>query len=220
MRYESKIIERLTQSGCCKRMHFKKGECIIFQGKKNHKLYLLNQADLTVIYHATSGRRYTIAQEKNFSGILGELEIFRSEARSTFSVMLDMHLSCYFIDKANLMHLLQNNAELAIDFIQLISERYENNIIHSIRVILYSLQYNLIQLLLKKQNLFPDQFFPLSVTNESAMLGASSRSIRRILKSFIDESLIIKKDRQYKIVDMAGLKKLLLNEQNINSSPS
>lgn len=215
MHYEKKIMECLMNSGTSKRIQFKKGELILSQGERNQRLYLLNNVELSVIYHAQSGRRYTIAREKNFNGILGELEIFRDEAKSTFSVICENETHGRYIEKSTLIQLIEKDSSIAIDFIKMISNRYEQNITHSIRVILYRLQYNVIHLLLNKQANAPTEFFHLSITNEASMLGASTRSFRRILKMFIDEGILQKQGRQYRVIDPLKLENLLTVERNL-----
>ena len=108
---------------------------------------------------------------------------FRDEAKSTFSVICENETQGRYIEKSTLVQLIEKDSSIAIDFIKMISNRYEQNITHSIRVILYRLQYNVIHLLFSKQANDPDQFFHLSITNEASMLGASTRSFRRILKN-------------------------------------
>lgn len=206
MNFERQLVETLRAHSACKRLSYQKGEVLIAQGQRNQKLYLLNDAAVTVLYHAQSGRRYTVAKERHYSGILGELEIFQpSSTDGVFSVVADQAHFAYVIERPALLTLIAQDSALSLAFLQLLASRYQHSMSNSIKVILYGLQYNVSRLLLNKTP-DADGFFPIAITEEASTLGASTRSFRRILKAFLDDKLIEKQGRRYRLLAPQTLK--------------
>ena len=193
------LFRQLRESSYCRRYQYKKGDALINQGDCVGYLYLLDNADISVVYHSASGRRYTITREQGYSGILGEMEIFREGDPSVFSVIAESTNQCSVIEKSQLLNLITRDPALSIEFLKVMSARYESSITLAMNRILYTLRHNIIGVLLNLDCQHQGQWFPLSITQQSAQLGATSRSYRRILKAFIDEDLIEKQGRSYRL---------------------
>ena len=205
---ELNLLTKLKKSPFCRRYHYKKGDALINQGCCDGHLYLLENANISVMYHSISGKRYTISYENEFTGVLGEMEIFRDEDESVFSVFAEHNSQCYTIDRKNINDLIVNDPQIAISLLKIISSRYEKSITQAMKRILYPLKYNVVDTLIQKDKSSHDGWFDLHVTKNATLLGSSSRSYRRILKELIDNNLIIKQSKKYKVID----KSAILNE--------
>ncbi|WP_318479809.1 Crp/Fnr family transcriptional regulator [Photobacterium leiognathi] len=208
---ELNLITKLKQSTFCRRHYYKKGDALINQGCCDGHLYLLEDANISVAYHSISGKRYTISYETNFTGILGEMEIFRDEEESVFSIFAEHKSQCYIIDRKHITECITQDPQIAISLLKIISSRYENSITQAMKRILYPLKYNIIDTLLQKSQHCHDGWFDLHVTKNSTLLGSSSRSYRRILKALLDQNLIQKQGKKYQIIDKNSLENELKN---------
>ncbi|NLS14643.1 Crp/Fnr family transcriptional regulator [Vibrio sp. SM6] len=196
------LYQRLLALPCCRPIKLSAGQAFIVQGESSDTLFLVTKADFSVSYLSPAGKRYTVSSQKAFSGILGEMEIFRQGGQSVFSVVASSPANAFQISRVKLIEAVMAEPSLAVAFLQLISHRYEESIGHTLDNILHSLRFNAVRLLVKQSELASSSWFDFNIEQHAAELGATPRALRRVIKELLDEKGLEKQKGRYQIVDL------------------
>ncbi|MCD9508028.1 Crp/Fnr family transcriptional regulator [Photobacterium phosphoreum] len=199
------LYQRLLQLPCCRPVKLTANQMFIAQGEASDTLYLVQDCDFLVSYLSPVGKCYIVNAQQGFSGILGEMEIFREQGTSVFSVSALTNGIGHQIPRHKLIDAVLNNADLGLAFLQLISHRYEESIGHTLDNILHSLRFNTIRLLLKKSHLSAQGWFEFNIDQHAGELGATPRALRRVIKDLLNETTLEKQHKQYRLLETESL---------------
>lgn len=205
------LYQRLLQLPCCRPVRLNAHQAFIEQGKASDTLYLVQDCAFSVSYLSPVGKRYIVNAQQGFSGILGEMEIFREQGKSVFTVSTSINGIGHQIPRHKLIDAILNNADLGLGFLQLISHRYEESIGHTLDNILHSLRFNTIRLLIKKSHLSPQGWFEFNIEQQAGELGATPRALRRVIKDLLNAITLEKQHKQYRLLETD----ILIRELNI-----
>ncbi|MBV7299955.1 Crp/Fnr family transcriptional regulator [Enterovibrio paralichthyis] len=196
---QTSLYQSLLALPCCRPFKIHPEETFLVQGEIANALYLVKDCDFYVSYLTPTGKRYIVSTQKGFTGVLGEMEVFRPEGRYVFSVTASAPASGYQISKARLLEAVTQHPEMAIHFLQLVSGRYEESIGHTLSNLLYSLRFNIIRAMLKQSEKEDGGWFEFKTEQYAGELGATQRAFRRVIKDLVDEGLVDKKRSSYRI---------------------
>ncbi|OBU16775.1 hypothetical protein AYY19_15090 [Photobacterium aquimaris] len=194
------LYQRLLQLPCCRPVKLTANQIFIAQGEPSDSLYLVQDCAFLVSYLSPVGKRYIVNAQQGFSGILGEMEIFREQGTSVFSVAALSDGIGHQIPRHKLIEAVLNNAELGLAFLQLISHRYEESIGHTLDNILHSLRFNTIRLLIKKSHLSAQGWFEFNIEQHAGELGATPRALRRVIKDLLTAATLEKQHKHYRLL--------------------
>ena len=111
---DSRLHRKLMSIPGGKPVRFSKGETIFNQGSKANALIVVSQACLTVHYITASGRKYTISRNKDFLGVLGEIEIFPTGERHIFTVIAAGPITGYQLSRERVIDAVNSTPGLAL----------------------------------------------------------------------------------------------------------
>ncbi|CAM3694561.1 Crp/Fnr family transcriptional regulator [Parendozoicomonas haliclonae] len=187
---DARIYHRLLTIPGGKPVRYQAGDVICFQGRESCGVVVVSGADIKVQYISAAGRKYTIVQEDNYSGVLGEMELFSETSNHMLSVIAVNPVTGYQLSRAVMRDALVKMPDLALDFMTLMSNRYHSTVTQAMVNILYGLRFNALQRLVAQADAAGGEVFVISQEVEAERLGTSSRAYRRILKNLLDDGIV------------------------------
>lgn len=207
---QTSLYQSLLTLPCCRPFKIHPEETFLVQGESANTLYLVKDCDFYVSYLTPTGKRYIVSTQKGFTGVLGEMEVFRPDGRYVFSVTASSPASGYQISRARLLEAVAQHPDMAIYFLQLLSGRYDESINHTLSNLLYTLRFNILRAMLRQSDLVEGGWFEFKTEQYAGELGATQRAFRRVIKELVDEGIIDKKRSSYRI----ALRETLVAELN------
>lgn len=196
---QSSLYQSLLALPGCRPFKIQEGETFLVQGEQATTLYLLEQCDFHVSYLTPLGKRYIVSTQKGFTGVLGEMEVFRPDGQYIFSATARQAATGYQISRQKLLDALSTHPEMAVQFLALLSGRYAESINHTLNALLYSLRYNVVRAMLEQSALADGGWFLFDTEQYAGELGATQRAFRRVIKELVDGGFIEKKRHAYRI---------------------
>ncbi|MDD1782531.1 Crp/Fnr family transcriptional regulator [Enterovibrio sp. ZSDZ35] len=203
---QTSLFQSLLNQPFCRPFKIHKGDTFVVQGESANQLFLINNCDFSVSYLTPAGKRYIVNSQRGFTGVLGEMEVFRPEGRYVFSVTALNDANGYQISRAKLLEAVAQQPDMALNFLQLVTGRYEESIGHTLSNILYTLRFNIIRVMLNKSAEANDGWFEFKTDQHASELGATTRAFRRVVKDLVDEGVVDKKRSTYRIANLDALK--------------
>ena len=200
--FDTKIYHRLLTIPGGKPVRYAAGQVICFQGGEANALVVVSGADIKVQYVSASGRKYTLGQEENYFGVLGEMELFSGSGTHMLSVTAVNPVVGYQLTREKILGALTKMPDLALDFLALMSNRYHTTVTRAMENILYGLRFNALKRLVDLSEAAGHEQFLIAQDIEAESLGTSSRAYRRILKSLIDEELLAKEGNAFRFINL------------------
>ncbi len=200
--FDTKIYHRLLTIPGGKPVRYAAGQVICFQGGEANALVVVSGADIKVQYVSASGRKYTLGQEENYFGVLGEMELFSGSGTHMLSVTAVNPVVGYQLTREKILGALTKMPDLALDFLALMSNRYHTTVTRAMENILYGLRFNALKRLVDLSEVAGHEQFLIAQDIEAESLGTSSRAYRRILKSLLDEGVLEKSGNGYRFINL------------------
>ncbi len=199
--FDTKIYHRLLTVSGGRPVRYAAGQVICFQGGEANALVVVSGADIKVQYVSASGRKYTLGQEENYFGVLGEMELFSGSGIHMLSVVAVNPVVGYQLTREKVLGALVKMPDLALDFLALMSSRYHMTVTRAMENILYGLRFNALKRLVDLSDAADHGVFTVAQDVEVESLGTSSRAYRRVLKSLIDEGVLEKHGNSFKLIN-------------------
>lgn len=199
--FDTKIYHRLLTVPGGRPVRYAAGQVICFQGGEASALVVVSGADIKVQYVSASGRKYTLGQEENYFGVLGEMELFSGSGTHMLSVVAVNPVVGYQLTREKVLAALVKMPDLALDFLALMSNRYHTTVTRAMENILYGLRFNALKRLADLSDAAGHGVFTVAQDVEAESLGTSSRAYRRVLKSLIDEGVLEKHGNSFKLIN-------------------
>lgn len=200
--FDAKIYHRLLTIPGGKPVRYAAGQVICFQGGEANALVVVSGADIKVQYVSASGKKYTLGQEENYFGVLGEMELFSGSGTHMLSVIAVNPVVGYQLCREKVLGALTKMPDLALDFLALMSNRYHTTVTRAMENILYGLRFNALKSLVDLSDAAGHGLFQIAQDVEAESLGTSSRAYRRILKSLIDEGVLEKEGSAFRFINL------------------
>ncbi|MBX7151748.1 Crp/Fnr family transcriptional regulator [bacterium] len=188
---------------------YKKNQVIFYEGNKPTGLYCLNKGKVKVYKINEDGKEQIIRLAKD-GDVLGYSSLISGESFSSSAAVLEDAMIC-FIPKSAFIGLIQNNSELSMRMIQLLShdlKTAENRIANLAQ---NTVRERLAETLLMLREFcgFEDDHVTLNITlsreDIANIVGTATETTIRLLSDFKHEKLIDLEGRKIKILDHQGL---------------
>jgi len=193
------IISALEYSGV-KKQSYKKNAYLLRQSMEVSSLLFCMNANLTISYVNSNGNEFILKIEEDYTGFIGEMEFFQKDNHSLFNVKSNQPGNYYKLTKHQVLKVLSSNNDVFSELMELMTRRYNTNMRQLIERLTQPTRTSIVNQILQAHNLSGHSFFELSSTLNSKKLGITSRTYRRIIHELIDEGVLEKSEKRYKIV--------------------
>ncbi|MBR9786970.1 Crp/Fnr family transcriptional regulator [Vibrio sp. J1-1] len=180
--------------------HYEKNEYLLEQSVAVSSLLFCLNANLTISYINSNGNEFILKIEENYTGFIGEMEFFQKDNHSLFSVRSNQPGSYYKLTKPQVLKVLSANQTVFSDLMNLMTQRYNTNVRKLIETLTQPTRTSIENQILQAHNLSGQDYFEMSSTLNSKKLGITPRTYRRIIHDLIDEGILEKTGRRYKLV--------------------
>ncbi|STO32343.1 DNA-binding transcriptional activator YeiL [Fusobacterium necrogenes] len=203
---EEEILEIFKESKC-KILKFKKGEHVVFRGDNIDGIYINIRGILVAEMLKEDGNVKKI-EELPEGKILASAFIFGKVNKFPVDLIAKSEAEIFYIQKKELIKLLKKNSKILVRFLDEISNKAQflsKNLWESLSN--KTINQKLAEYILKneKENYFE---FDKSIKELAEYFNVSRPSLSRVIKSFIEEGVIIKLEKnRYEIVSKKKLEK-------------
>ncbi|MDV7105848.1 Crp/Fnr family transcriptional regulator [Vibrio sp. TH_r3] len=180
--------------------NYQKGSYLLEQSVEVSSLLFCVNANLTISYINSNGNEFILKIKENYTGFLGEMEFFQTDNHSLFNVKSNQPGTYYKLNKQQVLNVLSTNTEVFSDLMELITKRYNTNVKKLIERLTQPTRTSIENQILQAYNLSNHDFFELSSTLNSKKLGITSRTYRRIIHELINEGILEKEGRRYRLI--------------------
>ncbi len=193
------IISLLESCGAHQH-YYDKNVYLLEQSVAVSSLLFCVNANLTVSYINSNGNEFILQIEENYTGFIGEMEFFQKDNHSLFNVKSNQPGSYYKLSKPQVLKVLSANQVMFSDLMELITQRYNTNVRKLIERLTQPTRISIENQILQAHNLSGQDYFELSSSLNAKKLGITPRTYRRIIHDLIDEGVIDKSGKRYKLV--------------------
>lgn len=193
------IISVLESCGAHKQ-HYEKNVFLLEQSVAVSSLLFCINANLTISYINSNGNEFILKIEEDYTGFVGEMEFFQKDNHSLFNVKSNQPGSYYRLTKPQVLKVVSFDQAVFSDLMELMTRRYNTNVKKLIERLTQPTRTSIENQILQAHNLSSEGAFELSSTLNSKKLGITPRTYRRIVHDLIDEGIIEKSGKRYKLV--------------------
>lgn len=212
---EPSELEQLADRAVPRRFH--KGEQIFSQGEPGKELYLVVSGTVQITKESAIGREITLALRER-GACVGDMALIDGQPRSASGYALG-DCTCLVLGREEFQHFLADNPEACQRLLVLLSarlreaaQRVEDLAVRTVRQRLASV---LASFALKEGEPDGQAILLPSTVNYKMLTGlmcTTRESVSRAAAELIDDGLLDRKGRRFKILDLDGLHKVA-NEQ-------
>lgn len=186
--------------------NLKKGQLLYFDGDKSQGIYLVLSGKIKISKITEDGRELVTAinSANDYFGIYDAM-VAKSHTENAEAIE---DSSVCLLYKDLLDDLLSKNANLAMQFIHLLSENLHQKEEQLIQMAYHSVRKRLAETLLRIQEINASNVFKISRNDLAAMAGMATETVSRTLSDFKEEKLLDKKGAEISLLDLDKLKKM------------
>lgn len=208
---EDNEIEKILKNYPYKILIYKKDEYIAFRGDEIDGLYINLKGNLIAEMLKENGNVKKIEELKN-GKILAAAFIFGDINRFPVDIIAKSDIEIFYLEKRELINILNTNAKLLVKFINEISNKAQflsRNLWDSLTG--KTINQKLSEYILKNET--EDMFkLEISIKELAEYFNISRPSLSRVIKNFIDNKIIEKIEKgKYRILSKEKLKEIQQN---------
>ncbi|RKD16226.1 transcriptional regulator [Pelobium manganitolerans] len=184
----------------------KKGQLLYFDGDTSQGIYLVLTGKVKISKITEDGRELVTAihSADQYFGIYDAL-VSRTHTENAEAVEESTVCLLY---KEQLDDILQRNANLAMQFIHLLSETVHEKEEQLIQMAYHSVRKRLAETLLRVSEINGSETFKISRNDLAAMAGMATETVSRTLSDFKEEHLLDKKGAEISLLSVEKLRKM------------
>ncbi|MFC5283822.1 response regulator [Pedobacter alpinus] len=186
--------------------NLKKGQLLYFDGDTSQGIYLVLNGKIKISKITEDGRELVTAINSTdtyfgiYDAMIAKSHTENAEAIEDSSVCL--------LYKEQLDELLAKNANLAMQFIHLLSENLHQKEEQLIQMAYHSVRKRLAETLLRIQEINANATFKISRNDLAAMAGMATETVSRTLSDFKEEKLLDKRGAEIYLLELEKLRKM------------
>lgn len=208
----SEQVNKLLNNQVGKRT-YKKGETIIFQGDNYDFIHILLSGEVITMMSNVEGKSMII-ETIPAPNVLAPAIFYSKDDTMPVDVVANDEVCSLPISKADFTFMLENNRQLMINFIKIISNR-SSFLANKVRIVCFkTIKSNFAGYLLNisKQNNNLSFSIPNSQQELSERFGVTRPALANVIGDLIKEGIIVSKGKEFKILNLNELIRIYNNK--------